>query len=112
MTTATALQTPKLDNYEQSASLHGRVEVFRDVDYKLLQTLMRYPDECMSREELKRNFDKPATEVSDRQLDTAMRRVMQKALVLWPAYPLVKFELEDSYVYSEKAPKKKPGEDD
>lgn len=108
---ANALQAPKLDNYEHSASLHGRCEVFREVDFTLLQMLMRYPDECMSREELKRCFDRAAEEVSDRQLDTAMRRVMQKILVLWPVYPLVRFEPEDSYVYSEKAPKK-PKRDD
>lgn len=110
MTTALALKTPKLDNYEQSASLHGRVEIFRDVDFKLLQMLMRYADEELSREELKRCFDRPAEDVSDRQLDTGMRRVMQKMLVLWPDYPLVKFELEDAYLYSEKAPKKRIAE--
>jgi len=111
VTIATALQTPKLDNYEQSATLQGRVEVFREVDFKLLQSLMRYPDERQSREELKRCFDRPAQEVSDRQLDTAMRRVMQKMLALWPAYPLVKFEWDDSYVYSEKAPRKRRDDD-
>jgi len=105
--TALALKTPKLDNYEESASLHGRVEMFRPVDFRLLQMLMRYPEEQMSREELKRCSDRPIEEVTDRQLDTAMRRVIQKMLVLWPAYPLVKFEPEDSYVYSEKAPKKR-----
>ncbi len=105
------LQTPKLDNYDQSAALHGRTEIFRDVDYKLLQMLMRYPDETMSREELKRCFDRPALDVSDRQLDTAMRRVIQKMLVIWPTYPLVKFEPEDSYLYSEKAPKKRKNND-
>lgn len=106
-TTALALKTPKLDNYEFSAALHGRVEAFREVDFTLLQMLMRYPEERMSREELKRCFDRPAEDVSDRQLDTAMRRVMQKMLVLWPAFPLVKFEPEDWYMYSEKAPKKR-----
>ncbi len=106
-TTVPVLKTPKLDNYEQSASLDGRVEIFRDVDFRLVQTLMRYPEECMSREELKRCFDRPSQDVSDRQLDTAMRRVIQKMLVLWPVFPVVKFEPEDSYVYSEKAPVKK-----
>lgn len=110
MATALALKTPKLDNYDQTASLHGKVEVLREVDYKLLQTLMRYTDEYMSREELKRCFDRPSEDVSDRQLDTAVRRVVQKMLVLWPNYPLVKFDFEDSYVYSEKAPKKKVSE--
>ncbi len=106
---AQASRTPKLDNHEQTASLEGRTETFRDVDFTLLQTLMRYADEQMSREELKRCFDRPSLDVSDRQLDTAMRRVIQKILVLWPSYPLVKFEPEDSYVYSEIAPKKKRG---
>lgn len=111
MQTAPSLQSPTLDNHEQSAALHGRIEVFREVDFKLLQMLMRYPEEEMSREELKRCFDCPSEEISDRQLDTSMRRVVQKVSVLWPAYPLVKFEPADSYVYSEKAPKKKKDED-
>jgi len=103
----TVPQTPKLDRYELTASLFGRVEVLREVDFQLFETLIRYADECMSREELKRCFDRPASEVSDRQLDAAMKRVVQKALVLWPSYPLVRFEAEDSYVYSERPPIKK-----
>lgn len=112
MTSATATPTPRLDNAEHSATLQGRVEVFRPVDFALLQSLMRYPEERQSREELKRCFDRDSREVSDRELDTAMRRVMQKALALWPAFPLVRFEFDDWYVYSEQAPPKKRGDED
>lgn len=107
MQTVSKLMTPKLDSYEQSVKLHGQSESLREVDFGLLQMLMRYPEERLSREELKRCFDRPALEVTDRQLDTAMRRLIKHMLALWPAFPLIKFEPEDAYIYSEKAPKKK-----
>jgi len=91
--------------------MEGRTEVFQLVDFALLQMLMRYPDEAMSREELKRCFIETPEGVSDRRLDTAMRRVMQKMSALWPLYPLVTFVLEDCYVYSESPPKRRKDQD-
>ena len=99
------LRTPKLDTFELSASMYDRTEQFSEVDFALLQMLMRYPDEELSREELKRCFDEAG--VSDRRLDTAMRRVTQKMQAVWPYFPLVKLMLPDAYTYSEVPPKKK-----
>ncbi len=99
---------PILDELESTATLGQRCESLSEREFEILSQLLRYPEEPLSRDTLKRATGADDDSVADRKLDTWLKMVMRKTDVLWPLFPIVRFVPPDSYVYSEKAPVKKP----
>ena len=95
-----------LDHLEHQVVCHGQRETLDTVELALLDKLLRYPDEVMSREELKMAAPVDHAHYTDRKLDASMRKVVKATLALWPAYPLVRFVYPDGYVYTETPPKR------
>jgi len=98
----------ELDNLEQQAVCKGRRESLGAVEFACLGKLLRYPDEVLSREELKMAAVSDTSTLTDRKLDASMKKIGKAVAALWPAYPLVRFVFPDGYVYTERPPKKKP----
>jgi len=101
--------TPKLDEFESTASLNGRVEKLSSREFDMLSQLLRYPEEGISRESLKRIIGSEDGKLSNRKLDAAMNTLIRKVNVLHTQFALVRFVPPDSYMYTEIAPKRKPG---
>ncbi len=104
---STAL-TPSLDEFESTASLNGRTEKLSANEFELLSQLLRYPEETLSRESLKRIIGNDDDSLSNRRLDAAMTVLIRKVNVLHPAFNLVRFNPPDGYLYTTVAPKRKP----
>ncbi len=98
----------ELDNLEQQAVCNGQRETLGDAEFACLGKLLRYPDEALSREELKMAAVADTATMTDRKLDATMQKIAKALIALWPTYPLVRFVFPDSYLYTEKPPKKKP----
>ena len=98
---------PQLDEFELTATLGQRCESLSALEFGILLQLLRYPEEPLSREELKRAAGFDEDSVPDRKLDSWLKSLIQKMNVLWPLFPIVRFVMPDHYVYSEKAPRKK-----
>ena len=101
-------KTPTLDEFESTATLNGRTEKLSANEFELLSQLLRYPEETISRESLKRIIGCDDGSLSNRRLDAAMTVLIRKVNVLHPTFNLVRFEPPDSYLYTTVAPKRKP----
>lgn len=99
---------PLLDEFESMAILDGRQEKLTANEYEMLSQLLRYPDETISRESLKRMIGFDDGSLSNRKLDAAMTTLIRKVNVLHPAYALVRFAPPDGYLFTEVPPKRKP----
>jgi len=98
---------PELDELELKATLGQRTEALSSVEFEILSQLLRYPEEPLSRDALKRAAGFEDDSVPDRKLDAWLNLLIRKMNVLWPLFPVVRFVMPDHYVYSEVAPKKK-----
>ncbi len=99
--------TPKINEFEMTASSDGRQEKLTPVEFELLSQLLRYPEEVVGRESLKQVSGAPEGSVSDRKLDRWMSALIRKTNALYPAFPVVRFSPPDGYVYTESAPKRR-----
>ena len=95
-----AILTPVLDEFESTASLNGRVEKLSANEFELLSQLLRYPEEAISRESLKRTIGSEDGKLSNRRLDAAMNTLIRKIFVLHTEFALVRFVPSDSYMYT------------
>lgn len=100
---------PTLDEFESTASLNGRTEKLSPNEFELLSQLLRYPEETISRESLKRIVGCDDGTLSNRRLDASMTVLIRKVNVLHPTFDLVRFSPPDSYLYTVVPPKRKPG---
>jgi DNA-binding response OmpR family regulator len=100
--------TPSLDEFESTASLDGRTEKLSASEFEMLSQLLRYPEQSMSRESLKRIIGDDSGTLSNRKLDAAMTTLIRKVNVLHPSFALVRFLPPDQYIYTEVPPKRKP----
>ncbi len=98
---------PELDELELTATLGQRRESLSGLEFEILSQLLRYPEEPLSREALKRAAGFDDGSIADRKLDAWLNGLIQKLNVLWPLFPVVRFVTPDHYVYSERAPRKK-----
>ncbi len=95
---------PQLDEFEMTATLGQRIESLSALEFEILSQLLRYPEEPLSRDALKRAAGFDNDTVPDRKLDAWLNTLIRKMNVLWPLYPVVRFVTPDHYVYSEKRP--------
>ena len=102
---------PTLKEFESTATVDARVEKLSTREFEILSQLLRYPEETISRESLKRVAGVDDGSMSDRKLDALMRALIRKTNVLCPQFPVVRFVSPDGYVYTEQPPKKKPEEE-
>lgn len=98
---------PLLDELELKATLGQRSEALSEAEFEILSQLLRYPEEPLSRDALKRAAGFDEESVPDRKLDAWVNLLIRKLNVLWPLFPVVRFVAPDHYMYSEKAPKRK-----
>ena len=103
---------PSLDEFESTATLNGRTEKLSASEFEMLSQLLRYPEEMISRESLKRIAGCDDGSLSNRKLDAAMTVLIRKVNVLHPAFSLVRFAPPDSYLYTVVPPKRKAGSKD
>ncbi|MEM6986258.1 MAG: hypothetical protein AAF499_06935 [Pseudomonadota bacterium] len=101
----------QLDHLEHQVVCDNQREPLGALELALLDKLLRYPDEVMSREELKSAAPVDVPQFSDRKLDAALRKITKATSALWPAYPLVRFVFPDGYVYTETPPKREEGDE-
>lgn len=99
---------PQLDELESKASLGQRTEMLSSKEFEILSQLLRYPEEPLSRDALKRAAGFDDGSVPDRKLDAWLNTLIIKMNALWPLFPVIRFVTPDHYVYSEKPPKRKP----
>jgi len=97
---------PALDELESKATLGQRSEMLSAREFEILSQLLRYPEEPLSRDALKRAAGYDDDTVPDRRLDAWLNGLMRKMNVLWPLFPAVRFVAPDSYVYTEMAPRR------
>lgn len=109
--TAHKFKQPVLNEFESTASVDERIEKLNAREFEMLAQLLRYPEQVLSRDSLKRVAGFDDGSVSDRKLDSWMTALIRKANVLCPAFPVVRFMPPDGYIYTEQPPKKKTTED-
>lgn len=98
---------PLLDEFESTASVDDRIESLSSAEFELLAQLLRYPEQALPRDSLKRVAGVEDNSLPDRKLDAWMRALIRKTNVLCPAFPVVRFVEPDSYVYTELPPRRK-----
>ena len=100
-----AVQPVVLDALESAASANGRVEKLNAVEFAMLEQLMRFPDQPISRDSLRNvaGYDDEAS-LPDRRLDNWLRTLIRKTNVLNPAFPVVRQDGRGTYLYSLKPP--------
>ncbi len=98
-----------LDALESIASANGRVEKLNPVEFAMLEQLIRFPEQGISRDSL-RNVAGYEDESSlpDRRLDNWLRALIRKTNALNPDFPIVRQDGAGNYLYSLKPPPKKP----
>ena len=99
-----------LNEFESTAEVDDRIEKLNQREFEILAQLLRYPEQLLSRESLKRVAGFDDGSISDRKLDSWLVALIRKTNVLCPEFPVVRFMEPDSYTYTEQPPKKK--EDD
>ncbi len=97
---------PVLDELESTATLGQRCEMLSEMEFEILSQFLRYPEEPLSRDALKRAAGFEDGSVADRKLDAWVNVLSRKMNVLWPLFPVIRFVEPDSYVYSQTAPKR------
>ena len=102
---------PVLNEFESTATADSRVEKLSPKEFEVLSQLLRYPEEVIPRESLKRVAGVDDGSMSDRKLDALMKALIRKTNVLCPLFPVVRFVPPDGYVYTEQPPKKKSKDD-
>lgn len=100
-------ETPKLDSVEMTATANGTSERLSEIDYLILEQLLRYKEQPVNRISIASTLGDEAQELPDRVIDKAMLRVMQKTNALYNTFPLVRRINRDSWIYTEVAPKKR-----
>ncbi len=103
-----SVQRPVLDEFESTASVDNRSESLSRAEFEMLAQLLRYPEQPLPRDSLKRVAGAEDSSLPDRKLDAWMRSLIRKTNALSPAFPLVRFVSPDSYIYSEIPPRRKP----
>lgn len=103
--------TPVINEFESTATVDERVEKLSARELEILSQLLRYPEEPIRRDSLKRVAGVDDESLSDRKLDAWMTALIRKTNVLCPQFPVVRFVAPDSYVYTELPPKKKSPDD-
>lgn len=101
-------KTPVLNEFESTAAVDNRIEKLSAREFEILSQLMRYPEQPIRRDSLKRVAGVDDDSLSDRKLDAWMTALVRKTNVLCPLFPVVRFLPPDSYIYTELPPKKKP----
>ena len=96
----------QIDHLEHRVVHAQRHESLGPVELAVLDKLLRYPEEVMSREELKAAAPVDLARFTDRKLDATLNKISKATLALWPAFPLVRFVYPDGYVYTETPPKR------
>ncbi len=98
-----------LDALESVASANGRVEKLNPAEFAMLEQLIRFPEQSISRDSLRNvaGFDDEAS-LPDRRLDSWLRTLIRKTNVLNPDFPVVRQDGAGNYLYSLKPPPKKP----
>ena len=97
---------PTLSEFESTATVDCRVEKLSKREFEILSQLLRYPEETIPRDSLKRIGGDDGS-MSDRKLDALMNILIRKTNVLCPQFPVVRFSPPDGYIYTEQPPKKK-----
>jgi len=90
-----------------TVSANGRTERLSETDYLVLEQLLRYCEEPVSRASIASIVGDEAQQLPDRVIDKIMLRVMHRTNALYSAFPLVRRVGRDSWIYSEIAPKQK-----
>lgn len=103
----TSPETPKLDSVNLTASANGRTERLTEMDYLILEQLLRYREQPVSRASIASIMGDDQQHLPDRVIDKTMLRVMQRTNALYSAYPLVRRLARDSWIYTEIAPRRK-----
>lgn len=98
---------PTLNEFESTASVGVRSEALSEIEFEILSQLLRYSEQPLTREALKRVAGYEDESVSDRKLDAWLTTLARKTNVLWPKFPVLRFVSPDSYVYTAKPPPKK-----
>lgn len=102
-----SFERPVLSEFESTARVSSREESLSTREFELLSQLLRYPEEALTRDSLKRAIGIDDDSMPDRKLDALMRELIKKTNVLCPQFPVVRFVPSDSYIYTEAPPKKK-----
>lgn len=102
-----AVTTPTLNEFESTAEAQGQVEKLSVREYEIFAQLLRYPEQTVRRDSLKRVIGIDDDSLSDRRLDALMSALIRKANVLCPAFPVVRFVEPDSYIYTEQPPRRR-----
>ena len=100
---------PTLNEFESTATVGVRSESLSEIEFEILSQLLRYPEQPLTREALKRVAGYEDDAVSDRRLDAWLTTLARKTNVLWPKFPVLRFVSPDSYIYTSKPPLKKRG---
>jgi len=98
-----------LTTWSRQQAFGQRYEALSPIEFEILSQLLRFPEEPLSRDALKRAAGNDDDSIADRKLDAWLNGLIRKTNILWPLFPVVRFVSPDSYVYSEKPPKKLPG---
>jgi len=98
----------ELDLLESTASAGGRTEKLNSRELYMLEQLLRYAEQPVTRDSLRSaaGFDDDAN-VSDRKMDNWVRGLMRKTGALNPAFPVVRQVPPDCYMYSRHAPRRR-----
>ena len=86
--------------------LDGRSERLSEQEYLLLQQLIAFKEQQLTGETLKETIDLPAN-APDRVIEKMMIQLIRKTNALFPAFPLIRRQSRNVWLYSEVAPKKK-----
>lgn len=97
-----------LDALEATASRNNVVERLSEIEFQLLEHLLRFNEQPLGRESLTSVMQGEDGWVPDRILNQRMATLIRKINVLHPDFPLVRRLSTDVWLYTEKPPKKKP----
>lgn len=107
MATKGKFKCPTLNEFESTGTVDDRIEKLNAREFEMFSQLLRYPEQLLSRDSLKRVAGFDDDSISDRKLDSWMTMLIRKANVLCPEFPVVRFMPPDSYMYTEQPPRKK-----
>jgi len=90
-----------------TVTANGRTERLSETDYLVLEQLLRYQEQPVSRTSIANIVGDEAQQLPDRVIDKIMLNVMQRTNALYSAFPLVRRLTKDSWIYTEIAPKRR-----
>lgn len=99
---------PVLDALESTASVDGKTERLSDIEFLMLEQLMRFPEQPITRDSLRSviGFD-DENGLPDRRLDNWLRGLIRKTNVLNPLFPVVRQDQAGNYLFTLVPPLKK-----